>query len=102
MPIEFDIIQKETHDGWREIFDCHLVDCMATELACEWQQQSQCIAITGLCVEREVSLSHHLLVQDSPDPEAKPIAVLHYCPPHCSSCSKPRQASFSNYGVMCR
>src|SRR3546814_19600671 len=96
MPIEFDIIQKATHDGWRKIFDCHLVDCMATELACEWQQQSQCIAITGLSVEREVALRHHMLEQEAPDPEAKQIAVIHDCPPPCAYCAKRRPASSSN------
>src|SRR3546814_11576255 len=74
---------------------------MATELACEWQQQSQCIAITGLSVEREVVLRHHMLEQEAPDPEAKQIAVIHDCPSHCEYCAKRRPDSSSNSGVMC-
>ncbi|OTP77777.1 hypothetical protein PAMC26577_07440 [Caballeronia sordidicola] len=35
-PVAFDMFQKLAHDGWRQFFDCHSVDCMITKFGREW------------------------------------------------------------------
>ena len=82
--VPFQVIKKLTHDRRCQVFHGHPIDGLASADAGEWQQQCQCVAITGLGVPCEVALGHHVLQQEAADPWADETFVFHRGSAHCA------------------
>jgi hypothetical protein len=54
-----------------EVTDVELIDLLAGLVSDEWDEQSQCVAVTALRIPREITLAHEVFEEKAPHPWAE-------------------------------
>ena len=81
LAITFQMIQEFASDCRCQLFHCHTINGATSLPACKRQQQFKGVSIAGLGVAGKIAFGHQMLQQETTDPRAKEVLILHGPPP---------------------